>query len=412
MSNRRATIADVARRAGVSPSTASVVYSGKSPVSAATRVKVLEAAAVLGYVGPDPRAASLRRGRSGIVAVVVGSTLNSIFLDPVQRLLMDGLADAVAPFGAGLLLVSRESDIANAPTLQTASIDAAVLLGCDGRLLDTLPAVQARGIPIVVIEGDAGDGIPRILLDNREAQRRAAEHLRDLGHSDVAIVTLWQDAGGPRGWIPAGADPAVDVTRERLEGARDVFPDAPAIATAESSIDEGLAAGRALFADPRTRPTAVIAQSDLLAAGVIRAAEEADLRVPDDVSVTGFDGVPVDGLAPYELTTLVQDAAGKGRAAGTAIVTMLDGRAPASVVLTCEFRRGNTTAPPRIPPPPRDPPPPPPRPPRPVTRSPPREKPLPARETTADVVSHARSGFSRAGRGPDGAGRGGGGAAR
>ena len=64
---------------------------------------MLDAAASLGYTGPDPRAASLRRGRSGIVAVVVGSSLNFMFLDPVQRLLMDGLAEAVAPLGAGLL---------------------------------------------------------------------------------------------------------------------------------------------------------------------------------------------------------------------------------------------------------------------------------------------------------------------
>ncbi|MFM9598135.1 substrate-binding domain-containing protein, partial [Streptomyces scabiei] len=77
--------------------------------------------------------------------------------------------------------------------------------------------------------------------------------------------------------------------RERLEGARDVFPAAPALATAGSSIDEGLAAGRVLFADPLRRPTAVIAQSDLLAAGVIRAAAEAGLDVPTDVSVTGVD---------------------------------------------------------------------------------------------------------------------------
>ena len=135
------------------------------------------------------------------------------------------------------------------------------------------------------------------------------------------------------------------MTRERLEGARDVYPDAPALATTASSIDEGLAAGRALFADPDRRPTAVIAQSDLLAAGVIRAAEEAGLRVPADVSVTGFDGVPVDGLAPYELTTLVQDAAGKGRAAGLAVAALLAGERAASVLLTCRFRPGNTTGP-------------------------------------------------------------------
>ena len=126
MTSRRATIADVAREAAVSPSTASVVFSGKTPVSDATRQRVLDAAASLGYTGPDPRAASLRRGRSGIVGVVVGSTLNHLFLDPVQRLMMDGLAEAVAPFGAGLLLLRSSPEIENAPTLLTVPVDAAV----------------------------------------------------------------------------------------------------------------------------------------------------------------------------------------------------------------------------------------------------------------------------------------------
>lgn len=345
MTTRRATIADVARSAGVAPSTASVVFSGKGPVSDATRRRVLTAAADLGYVGPDPMAASLRRGRSGIVGVVVGSNLNDVFRDPVQRLLMDGLAEAIAPRGAGLLLLRSHSAVENAPTLMTVPLDAAVLMGCDGPLHDSLEEARLRGLPVVVVEGDAGPSIPRILLDNREAQRTAAEHLHALGHRRVAIVTLRVSAGFAGGPLTPDIDVTIDVTRDRLAGARDVFPDAPVIATGGSSIDGGLAAGRALFADPSSRPTAVIAQSDLLAAGVIRAAEEAGLRVPDDVSVTGFDGIPVDGLAPHQLTTLVQDATGKGRAAGEAVAALLDGRPPASVLLTCPFRRGSTTGP-------------------------------------------------------------------
>lgn len=346
MTIRRATISDVAREADVSPSTASVVFSGKTPVSDATRRRVLAAAANLGYIGPDPRAASLRLGRSGIVGVVVGSSMNHLFLDPVQRLMMDGLAEEVAPFGAGLLLLRTGTDVENAPSLLTAPLDAAVLIGCDLPLRHSLDAAHSRGLPIVVIEGDAGPGVPRILLDNRDAQRTAAAYLRDLGHTDVAIVTLRPSFEVGGGWLDADVDITIDVTRERLEGARDVFPTAPALATAGSSIDEGLAAGRVLFADPHRRPTAVIAQSDLLAAGVIRAAEEAGLAVPGDVSVTGFDGVPVDGLAPYELTTLVQSATDKGRAAGGAVAAMLDGRTPASVLLPCTFRIGDTTGPP------------------------------------------------------------------
>ncbi len=349
MNTRRATITDVAREAGVSPSTASVVFSGKTPVSDATKQRVLEAAAALGYTGPDPRAASLRRGRSGIVGVVFEEHLGTAFLDPVKTQMMDGLADAVAPLGAGLLLLrdqdpSGELQSLAAPSLTSAPLDAAVLVGCSGLLRESLATVKARGIPVVVIEGDAGSGVPRIGLDNREAQRQAASHLRALGHGSVAIVTLPIRAGWERGWLESDEAIITDVTRERLAGAREIYPDAPAYAAAGSFIAEGHAAGRAIFADPAKRPTAVIAQSDLLAAGVIRAAEEAGLRVPEDVSVTGFDGIVVDGLAPYELTTLVQPATEKGRAAGQAVAAMLDGAAAASISFTCVFRIGNTTA--------------------------------------------------------------------
>jgi DNA-binding LacI/PurR family transcriptional regulator len=345
MSTRRPTITDVARTAGVSPSTASVVFSGKTAVSDATRKRVLDAAGSLGYTGPDPRAASLRRGRSGIVGVVFEEHLGAAFLDPVKTQMMDGLTDGVASLGAGLLLLRDQAPLGTEPTLTTAPLDAAVLIGCSGMLRESLAVVTARGIPVVVIEGDAGEGIPKIGLDNREAQRQAASHLKALGHEDVAIVTLPVDSAGERGWIAADQTVAVDVTRERLAGARDVYPHARAYAAGGSFIDEGLRAGRVIFADADARHTAVIAQSDLLAAGVIRAAEEAGLRVPDDVSVTGFDGIVVDGLAPYELTTLVQPAADKGRAAGLAVAAMLAGEPAASIRFTCEFRVGNTTAP-------------------------------------------------------------------
>ncbi|GAA3752418.1 substrate-binding domain-containing protein [Microbacterium kribbense] len=345
MNTRRATIADVARRAGVAPSTASVVFSGKTPSSAATRQRVLDAAAELGYTGPDPRAASLRLGRSGIVGVVFEEHLGTAFLDPVNTVMMDGLADGVSPLGAGLLLLRDDDNEGRLPTLTSAPLDAAVLVGCSGRLRDSLATVLRRGIPVVVIEGDAGDGVPQIDLDNREAQQQMARHLRSLGHERVATVTLPTDAARLRGFIAAGAEVTVGVTRDRLDGLRDVYPDAVAYAAAASSIDEGLAAGRVLLAGGAARPTAVIAQSDLLAAGVIRAAEEAGLRVPEDLSVTGFDGITVDGLAPYRLTTMAQPAADKGRAAGQAVAAMLGGEAAASFRFTCTFRAGNTTGP-------------------------------------------------------------------
>jgi len=332
----------------VSVSTTSVVFSGKTPVSDATKQKVLAAAAALGYTGPDPRAASLRLGRSGIVGVVFQDHLGNVFLDPVVTQMMDGLADAVAPLGAGLLLLRDDEGGAGAPSepsLRTAPIDAAVLIGCSPRMREQLEVMQARGIPVVVIEGDGGSDVPRIDLDNREAQREVAQHVRGLGHTDVVLLTLPVDALRTPGWITDDRQITNPVTGTRLAGARDAFPDAQAFAARASSIDEGLAAGRAILGSHV--PTAVIAQSDLLAAGMIRAAEEAGLRVPEDISVTGFDGVTVDGLAPYVLTTMAQPANDKGRAAGEALAARLDGRDAASFRFTCTFRMGNTTAVPR-----------------------------------------------------------------
>ena len=343
---RRPTIADVAREAGVATSTASVVFSGKANVAAATRERVLAAAADLGYAGPDPRAASLRRGRSGIVAVVLEGHLRAAFLDPVTTAMMDGLTDGLADLSAGILLMRDEPGEEGA-AITHAPVDAFVLIGCSGRTKASLEVVVGRGLPVVVIEGDAGGEIPRITLDNVAASADVARHVHDLGHRDVALVTLPLDSERERAAVSPEriANATVDVTVHRLEGMRQVFPDAPAISASGSLIDEGVLVGRMLLTDPATRPTAVLAQSDLLAVGVIRAAEELGLRVPEDLSVAGFDGIEVDGLGGLTLTTSVQPAIEKGRAAGEQVARMLGGEPGMTQHLTCVFRAGTTTGP-------------------------------------------------------------------
>ena len=348
----RPTLAAVARRAGVSSSTASLAFSGSGPVSEATRARVLAAAAELDYAGPDPRAQSLRRGRSGIVGVIVDERVRDAFRDPVKIAMLDGLAEGIGPLKAGLLLLTDTDDDDDAVSIESAPMDAIVLFGCSPRLGSAVEALRRRGIPIVVIEGDAGADVVTISLDNREATRVAARHLADLGHQTIGIVTLPLGASRERGWLTPEreAECTSPTASDRIVGVRDVFPEVQGVSAANSSIEEGLAAGRLLLAgraDSTDRPTAIIAQSDLLAAGVIRAAEEAGLAVPDDLSVVGFDGVRVDGLAPYDLTTLVQPAAAKGRAAGEALIRMLAGDPATPVCFTSEFHLGNTTSPPR-----------------------------------------------------------------
>jgi DNA-binding LacI/PurR family transcriptional regulator len=342
----RPTLAAVARRAGVSASTASLAFSGSGPVSDATRDRVHAAARELNYAGPDPRARSLRRGRSGIVGVVIEERVRDAFRDPIKIALLDGLSQEIATIEAGLLILS---DTGEAVTrIEDASMDAVMLVGCSPRLNESIAALRQRGIPLVAIEADPSEGVHTIFQDNRSATHVGAEHLRALGHKRVAVITLPLDRDRTSGPLTAELEAAStsNTALERLAGAREVFPDLIGFVARGSFVEEGSRAGRALLADPATRPTAIIAQSDLLAAGVIRTAEELGLAVPADLSVLGFDGVRVDGLWPYDLTTLVQPAVEKGRAAGRAIVEMLAGGTPQPAGFTSAFHPGNTTAPP------------------------------------------------------------------
>lgn len=344
----RPTLAKVAARAGVSASTASLVFSGSGPVSEATKERVLAAAEELDYAGPDPRAQSLRRGRSGIVGVVLDERVLYAFRDPIKIAMLDGIADVLGTIGAGILLLP---DTGDAPALDTAPVDAVILVGCSPKLYDAMAVLQRRGVPVVVIEGAARGGVPVITLNNRPATAAIAQHLRDLGHERVDVVTLPFEAGRVRGSIPDRWWLSSTITTvERLQGARDVYPEIAGFVSGASFVEEGVIAGRALLADRASgeRPTAIIAQSDLLAAGIILAAEELGLSVPGELSVVGFDGVRVPGLsADYDLTTMVQPAVEKGRAGGRAVIDLLAGDDAVAASFSAVFHRGNTTAPPR-----------------------------------------------------------------
>ncbi len=342
---KKATLAAVAARAGVSVSTASLAFSGAGPVAEATRRRVLGAAAELGYCGPDPRARSLRQGRSGIIAVVTEQRVLDAFRDPVGLAFLDGIGEALAPSGRALLLVPDAG--AGRSVLRTAPADAMVLIACSTDLAEVVDIAAGRGVPLVSLGGSGFPEAVPITLDDERAATTLAEHLAELGHRRIAVVTLPLDARRERGpltpeWEVRGV---VVPTAARLAGTRRVFADPPAWVAAGSLVDEGYRAGCALLVDAG-RPTAIIAQSDLLAAGVIRAAEELGLRVPEDLSVAGFDGVRLDTVLSHDLTTMVQPAVEQGRAAGAMAIELVDGGSPEPLFFSSVFHRGATTAPP------------------------------------------------------------------
>jgi DNA-binding LacI/PurR family transcriptional regulator len=341
-SREKPNLATVAALAGVSPSTASLAFSGAGPVAETTRARVFAAAEKLNYGGPDPRAQSLRRGRSGIVGVVMEERVRDAFRDPINIAMLDGIADETGTTGAGLLLLTETGNeslgIASAP------MDAVILIGCSTRLDESVAILRQRGMPMVAVEARHMDGVVPIDLRNRAASASVAQHLRDLGHTRIAVITLpleQSHLAGPLlpGWRERATS---EVSIQRLEGVGDVFDRFDGWVTSTSSIEEGVLAGLAVLDGPE-RPTAVIAQSDLLAIGVIRAAEQLALRVPRDVSVLGFDGARIE--SEYDLTTMIQPAVEKGRAAGRAVNDMLAGREPQAVTFETVFHIGNTTGP-------------------------------------------------------------------
>jgi DNA-binding LacI/PurR family transcriptional regulator len=347
---KRVTLVDVAVRAGVSPSTASLAFSGAGPVAEATRRRVLAAAEELGYAGPDPLARSLRQGRSGVIGVVIGERLIDAFRDPVAVALLDGASEELTSLGSALLLLPGDSRRTGPPPERVARIplDAVVFASCDDDhpLLDH---ARTRGVPMLTVEGPRLVGIPFVDIDHHGGTREVVTHLVELGHREIAVAALPLGADARRGWVdPARrASIAWTLCRDRLEAVEEVLGrGVPTYEAAHNLVEEGELVGAALL-EATPRPTAVVAQSDLLAVGVIRAAHKAGVRVPADLSVAGFDGIDTTGwLGDQVLTTVEQPMVEKGHVAGRMVAELLAGRRPSDVTLPVSFRPGTTTAPP------------------------------------------------------------------
>ncbi|QUH02231.1 LacI family DNA-binding transcriptional regulator [Saccharopolyspora erythraea] len=348
----RPTLSKVADAAGVAVSTASLVFSGSGPVSDATRKRVLDAADRLGYAGPDPVARSLRQGRSGIVGVVIGERLLYAFRDPVAVALLDGLTEELAPAGFGLLLLSGSSG-RTGPTpaqVERAPLDAVVVESCGGDDAPAVATLQHRGVPIIGVEGTRLPDVPMVRIDNHGATVELTRHLVELGHHRISVVTLpMRLPGTHRGPLtgPRRATATSTTGIDRLRGVEDALGNAVAAwETSDGLIEEGHRAGLELLAGaPHRRPTAVVAQSDLLAVGVVHAARELGLRIPEDLSVVGFDGIDTPWLGDLRLTTVEQPMTEKGRAAGRMVVDVLAGTRPDTVLLPTTLRVGSSTGP-------------------------------------------------------------------
>lgn len=346
------TIADVAARAGVSTSTASLAFRTTGSITERTRARILEAARQLDYAGPNPTARSLKSGRSGIVGVVVAESIRRAFQSPVTIATMDGLSEELDALDVGQLLVPGRAgaDGRSSRLLDAMPVDAVVFLTRGEEFDALLPSLRARRIPMVGIEGPHGDGIVLVDIDDARGTGDLARHVRDLGHTRVGVVMRTTRLGestpaGPL--VPVGSELdaiANRTIRERLRATARVFPDAVRVEAGGRDLEAGEVAASTLL-DLADRPTAILAQNDLLAAGVLRAAAARGLRVPGDLTVTGFDGADLPWL-DRRLTTVEQPLHERGRIAGRMVGELLAGNTPRGVVLPVSLRLGDTSGPP------------------------------------------------------------------
>ncbi len=290
------TMHDVARRAGVSQSTVSRVlnYStSEVTISAETISRVLAAAEELGY-RIDPLARAMKGKPTGVIGIIVRR------LDTFLPLMVTALSDSLR--AAGYTTIHGEAGNSADETLrlhtlfETQYCDALILMA-DPRGLSTEQAHKILGARHVVMTawGVPVKGIPLVNTDNRAGAQMAMDHLIGLGHRRIAFLDV--------GW--SGDHLLRRQIYEATMQAHNLLYDDTTLLVSDEGMEAGYQAGRRLLTQPDP-PTAIFASEDLLAMGAMRAALDLGVRVPDDLSIIGFDGLPVCQYSAPRLTTIRQ----------------------------------------------------------------------------------------------------------
>jgi DNA-binding LacI/PurR family transcriptional regulator len=287
------TIKDVAERAGVGIATVSRTLHGSSQVSPETAARVLKVVEELGY-RPNTTAQSLVSGRSHMLGLVVSDITNPFFPELVK-----GFEDVALQNGYDVLVSSTNYEPARTALCVRRMIErkidgvAIMTSEVDPSLTDTL---ARRKVPLVFLDvGTVGKGVSNVKVDYGEGIAQAVAHLSSLGHHRIAFIS------GPS--LLASARERRDMFIARLQDPcsgprREVL-----IEEGNHRVDGGLEAmQRLLERDPR--PTAVIASNDLTAIGAMRAIRQEGLRVPEDISVVGFDDIQMAEFTEPPLTTV------------------------------------------------------------------------------------------------------------
>ena len=342
---QRPRIADVAREAGVSKTAVSFAFNAPDRLAPETAARIRGVAQQLGYT-PHPVARMLTQRRTRTIGVLTPQPLSVVFGNPFFGTFSAGVARAAEEHGYALHFISPfGGSLIGAMT--RATVDGVVALGL-GERHPEIEDIRRAGLPLVMVDSTALPDHPSVVIDDIGAAREAAAHLAGLGHRDVLVLAVEPPT-------PDMAD-GDGVTARRLRGYRAAFEEVGVriaddrVILAPATIAGGTAATHEAWAMGR-RPTAILAMSDALAIGAIRALLELGQDVPADTSVVGFDDIDLAMTVDPPLTTVHQPVHEKGEEAVRILIAAIErptgGRPDQRRLATRLVVRGSTGPAPR-----------------------------------------------------------------
>lgn len=295
MSSSKVTSLDVADRAGVSRSAVSRVFTPGASVSKKTAAKVREAAEALGY-RPNALARSLLTGRSRIIGLVVAYLDNHFYPTALEK-----LSNALEAQGYHVLVFMASNKAGDIEAVATEILDYQVdglVLASVAMTSDLAEKCRAQGVPVALFnrrQGDAGE--LAIVSDNRAGGEMAADYVVDRGFTRIGYIAGWNGAS-------TQAEREDGFTSRLAARGRSLF----ARGTGDFDPERAKDAAREMFSAD-THPDVVFVANDYMAFQVMDVLRfELGLKIPQDVAVIGFDNVPTASWAPYDLTTIEQNA--------------------------------------------------------------------------------------------------------
>jgi len=316
------TLKDLAAALGVSRTTVSNAFNRPDQLSPQLRERILNEAQNLGYPGPDPVARKLRTGRAAAIGVLFGDTLPYAFTDAAAIGFLRGVAQICEQHHVGMLILPVQNEPSAGKMIRDAAVDGFITY-CLPDESPVIPYILERRVPTVGVEQNNMKGAVWVSIDDTAGAAAAARHLLELGHRRMAILSLDLKPDRHAGRVSDARRRGVlyQGTAHRLSG-YDVAFKAAGIDPATVPVIECPGNERKLAREltmsllqGEQAPTAILAMSDVLAAGALQAAETLGIPVPERLSIAGFDDIPLATQVRPTLTTVRQPLQEKGQLA-------------------------------------------------------------------------------------------------